>query len=201
MPTTIAHLELELLNELRELPAAFIEIVLDGWLHPIQHTICDAIISSPRVSIVGCNASGKDWLAARLALWYVACFPPAKVLCLSNTHAQVDDVIFSNIRTAHENARKPHLLPPAPLPRGLRLDASPGAFIVGRSPDSPAGIQGYHGGNIMVIISEAQFFDPEIYDAILTLAPSKLVLLGNASEGTEGGFFYASHNELSLIHI
>ena len=181
--------------KLRHDPAMFIAVALGGRLHPIQYDICEAIKSSPRVSVVGCNASGKDWLSARLAWWYLTCFPNAKVLCLSNTHSQVNDVMFSNIRAAYDNAPYQDLLPAEPLPKGLRVDAGSERFIVGRSPDSPAGIQGYHGGNIMVIISEAQFFDPEIYDAILTLAPSKLVLLGNASEGTEGGFFYASHNE------
>ena len=36
-----------------------------------QEEILRAVPKSRRVSVVGCNGSGKDWAAARVVLWWL----------------------------------------------------------------------------------------------------------------------------------
>jgi hypothetical protein len=58
------------LRELREDPVRFVSEVLGetGAPYPKQAEVLAACASSRRVSVVGCNGSGKDWAAARAVL-------------------------------------------------------------------------------------------------------------------------------------
>ena len=50
-------------------PVAFVEDVLGESPYSKQEEILRAVARSRRVSVVGCNGSGKDWAAARAVLW------------------------------------------------------------------------------------------------------------------------------------
>ena len=146
--------------------------------------------SSRRVSVVGCNGSGKDWLAARLALWWVTAHYPAKVVITGPTYRQVDDVIFNELRAAYRSA--PALL-------GGRLFESPRweldetTFIVGFSTDRPWNLQGFHSPHLMVIVTEAHAMDEDSINALYRLNPDNLLMVGNPFAAA--GPFYASHHQ------
>ena len=139
---------------------------------------------------MGCNGSGKDWLAARMALWWVTAHYPAKVVITGPTYRQVDDVIFNELRAAYRAA--PALL-------GGRLFESPRweldetTFIVGFSTDRPWNLQGFHSPHLMVIVTEAHAMDEDSINALYRLNPDTLLMLGNPFATT--GPFHASHHE------
>ena len=60
---------------------------------------------SRRVSVVGCNGSGKDWAAARVVLWWMNTLFPAKAIVTGPTARQVDDIVSNEIRFAYRNAQ------------------------------------------------------------------------------------------------
>ena len=160
--------------------------------YPKQVEIANALRDNRRVSVVGCNGSGKDWLAARLALWYVGHHSPAKVVITGPTFRQVDDVVFNELRTAY-NSR------PSAAGFGGRLFDSPRweydseTFIVGFSTDRSWNLQGYHSPNLLVIVTEAHAMSEDDINALYTLNPSKILMVGNPFAAA--GPFYASHHQ------
>jgi len=155
-----------------------------------QTDIAESIKDSRRVSVVGCNGSGKDWLAARLALWWVTAHYPAKVVITGPTYRQVDDVIFNELKSAYRSA---------PVELGGRLFDSPrweldeSTFIVGFSTDRPWNLQGFHSPNLMVIVTEAHAMEEDSINALYRLNPKTMLLVGNPFATT--GPFYASHHQ------
>ena len=66
----------------RNAPAAFVRDILGdtGHPHPKQAEFLRLAVNNRRVSVVGCNGSGKDWAAARLVLWWIETRPHAKAV-------------------------------------------------------------------------------------------------------------------------
>ena len=60
-----------LLHGYRNDPLGFVRDRLSGSGRPYQkqEEILRAVATSRRVSVVGCNSCGKDWVAARIVLW------------------------------------------------------------------------------------------------------------------------------------
>ena len=60
------------MKDLAKDPVLFVtEVLRDAGLpYGKQVQILDACANNRRVSVVGCNGSGKDWAAARVVLWW-----------------------------------------------------------------------------------------------------------------------------------
>jgi phage terminase large subunit len=170
-------------------PTLYLKGALGASPYSKQIEIAEAARDSRRVSVVGCNGSGKDWLAARLALWWVTAHYPAKVVVTGPTYRQVDDVVFNELRSAYRTAA---------IPLGGRLFESPrweldeSTFIVGFSTDRPWNLQGFHSPHLMVIVTEAHAMDEDSINALYRLNPQTIILVGNPFATT--GPFYASHH-------
>ena len=69
------------LNEYRQDPKLFLSSVLDAkhWWSG-QEEICKSVIKHDRLAIASGHALGKDWLSARLILWFLYCFEPSIVI-------------------------------------------------------------------------------------------------------------------------
>src|SRR5438309_1371051 len=52
-------------------PVAFAVEVLHGQPWSMQRAVMTAVRDCPLVACAGCNAAGKDWMLAALALWWV----------------------------------------------------------------------------------------------------------------------------------
>ncbi|MDA1173563.1 MAG: hypothetical protein O2826_03480 [Chloroflexi bacterium] len=74
-------------------PMGFIREVLGDAGEPYakQREIIDAVLRSRRVSVAGCNGSGKDWTVARIILWWIGTQPQAKVIVTGPTQRQADE--------------------------------------------------------------------------------------------------------------
>ena len=86
-------------------PLAFVREVLRERPYEKQVEILNAVPGSRRVSVVGCNGSGKDWVAARIVLWWLHAHSPAKVIVTGPTARQVDDIVWNEMRSAYANAK------------------------------------------------------------------------------------------------
>jgi phage terminase large subunit len=134
-------------------PVGFITDILDEQPWSIQRTIAEAVRDHPNVAVPSCFGSGKDWIASRIAAWWVA--TGGIVIATSNSFPQLRDQFWRELRKAHSKG----LLPGNPSNgTDLRWEVpETGAFGLGRKPDDndPEGIQGYHGTRILAIVDEA----------------------------------------------
>ena len=82
----------------------FVKKVLGESPYDKQEEILKAVAGHRRVSVVGCNGSGKDWAAARAVLWWMYSRSPAKAIVTGPTSRQVDDIVWNEIRSAYGRA-------------------------------------------------------------------------------------------------
>ena len=141
-----------------------------------------------RVSVVGCNASGKDWTLARLILWWVETRPRAKVVVIAPTQRQIERILWPEMASAVAQAS-------VELSGKLtqsRYEISPERFAIAFSTNKPENILGFHSPELMLIVDEAHAVEESHFDAARRLNAKKTILVGNAF--STSGEFYDSHH-------
>ena len=90
-------------------PLGFIREVLGDAGEPYakQREIVEAVLHNRKVSVVGCNGSGKEWAVARIILWWIETQPQAKVVVTGPTQRQVQEVVWREMRSAFAKTRSP----------------------------------------------------------------------------------------------
>ena len=184
------------LAQFRDDPARFIAHALPnaGAPYPKQIEMLDLVANHRRVSIVGCNGSGKDWAAARIILWWLETRPAAKVVVLAPTQRQIEYILWPEIATAVANAD-------VPLSGKLtksRYTISPDRFGVAFSTNKPDRVQGFHSPQLLVIVDEAHGVEQPYIDAAIRLNPTKFLMIGNAL--SRPGEFYDSHHAKQVAY-
>ena len=167
----------------------FVREVLGEKPYDKQVQILRAVVLSRRVSVVGCNASGKDWAAARVVLWWLHTRSPAKAIVTGPTSRQVDEVVWNEIRYAYAQA-KDRL--PGRMFRTSRYEVDEQSFGLGFASNSPYNLQGFHSPNLLVVVTEAHAVRQDDMDAIRRLNPIRLLMTGNPF--VSAGVFYDSHH-------
>ena len=147
-----------------------------------------------RVSVVGCNSSGKDWAAARAVLWWIETRPKAKVIVTGPTLRQVKEIVWEELRAAHAAAK--HRLSGAV--RAGEYRAGPDRFALCVTSNNQHNLQGFHSPELLVIVTEAQGVKQPYFEALKRLNPKKMLLLGNPLSLT--GEFYDSHHGKSPLY-
>ena len=142
-----------------------------------------------RVSVVGCNGSGKDWVAARVILWWMNTRDPAKVVITGPTTRQVTDIVWRELRTAYKNSAKPLR---GTVRRAVLYEIDDESFAKGFASNSPFNLQGYHSPNMLVVVTEAHAVKDAYMDAVLRQNPALILMVGNPS--CADGVFYDSHH-------
>ena len=170
-------------------PVYFVRETLAEKPYRKQTDILNAVARSRRVSVVGCNGSGKDWAAARAVLWWLHSRSPAKAIVTGPTTRQVDDILWREIRTAH--ARAPHRLRGRVF-RTSRYEIDDQTFAIGFATSSPYNLQGFHSPNLMVVVTEAHAVPGTDIDALRRLNPALTLMTGNPL--VSAGPFYDSHH-------
>jgi len=155
-----------------------------------------------KVAVPSCNASGKTWLAGRLAVAFFNAYTPgtpcvqcdptgtrggcrgAKVICTSSKEGHLRDNLFGEIRHNYPKWRDRGVVIPGRLfEADLRLENIPGShFIIGQSASSAEGMQGYHQAHKLIIGDEATSVDEDVQLAITRLlasADSRILLIYN----------------------
>lgn len=167
-------------------------------LWSVQRRIATAAsMPRARVSVPSCTASGKTFLAARLALAFMDAYTPgtpcticdgpcggAKIVTLASTFEHLRDVLWGEIRTAYADLQTKGIIVPGRMGAGqtLRLDAGPDHFMFGASPSQAERLQGFHGAHILVVGDEATALPEEVTQGLtstLATGDARLLLIAN----------------------
>lgn len=173
----------------RELPVLYIQEVFDEQLWKKEKDIVNSVRDNIRTTVRSCHGSGKSYVSARIALWFLYNYPNSKVITTAPTFRQVQDILWREIRTAHSKAKIP--LSGKPLQTSLEIDTN--WFALGLSTDDPDRFQGYHSDYILLICDEAAGIREEIFEAstgIVSSEHAKELYIGNPTNVS--GTFYNS---------
>ena len=183
-----------LVERSRDEPGWFFDNVLGVEPYAKQLEIVEALRDNQRVAVVGCNGSGKDWMSARIMLWWQSVHYPAITVVLGPTHRQVSDIVW-------KEARSSFLEPKFPLGGRMyqtaRWEHDDRHYALGLAVDNDMNLQGFHSPNLLVIITEAHNVSQSHIDAVKRLNPAKILLTGNAF-ANGGEFFEAFHGGAGL---
>lgn len=176
----------------------WVEAALGRDLWNIQQRIATATSKRrARVAVPSCNASGKTWTGARLALAFYDAFTPgapcvickgpcggAKILTTSSKAEHLRDALWSEIRLAYYELENNGIELPGVMSKGqnLRLESAPNHFMVGMSPNHAEGFQGFHAAHKLILGDEATSLDEQMQQGIaglLATGDSRLLLIFN----------------------
>ena len=172
-----------LLLDCKDDPYRFNRVVLgrgDYWSR--QREICDRAADSKTVVIPTGNAVGKTYTAAGLILWWLYTRYRSLAITTAPSQTLLATVLFKELARAKAGAllplggtvtKSPHV-----SPQQLRLDDE-GWQCLGISMRGVERLSGQHAGELLVVVDEASGIEPEIWEAIASLNPSKLVVFGN----------------------
>lgn len=172
-------------------PIGFLREVLrcDPWSK--QEQIAELVRDNARVCVRSANSIGKDWLAARLALWYV--FARQGFAILSGpTERQVKHILMKEVRRAFSMA--PSL--PGELFQ-LALNVNNDVGILAFTSDAADRLTGYHHPRLFIALTEGQGVQDEAYEAALACATgpqSRILVCGNPLRPT-GSFYRVSRSD------
>jgi phage terminase large subunit len=175
-------------------PTGFVTDIVGERPWSIQATIMEAVRDHPYVAVPSCFGSGKDWAAARIGAWWVS--TGGILVATSNSFAQLKDIYWRELRTAHRKGE----LPGSPSwGTDLRWETDNG-WAIGRKPDDndPEGLQGIHGARVLVIIDEANGVSPQLWEAVRGLVvneASRILAIGNPYEPS-GPFYEACRSSV-----
>lgn len=162
-----------------------------------QEEIAKAIVENRRVVVPSGHGIGKTWLMARIALWFLYCHYPAKVITTAPTWNQVEKLLWSEISKAHTSSVHP--LKGRILLTQLKIEDdwfAIGFSTKGTNTEREYGapkFQGYHSPNMLIILDEGTGVDHAIWlasETLITGENNKIVAIGNPTSPT-GDFYNA----------
>lgn len=182
---------------------AWIEASSGSELWSKQREISTALSQfRARVAVPSCNASGKTFLAARLALAFYDAYTPgtpcqqcdpdgtrggcrgSKVLTTSSKETHLKDNLWGEIRMTIANLAQNGILLPGTLPPAepFLLDSPGNHFLRGHVATKEEGFQGYHAAHKLIIGDEATSVSEDVARGITSLlatADTRLLLIFN----------------------
>ena len=163
-----------------------------------QKLILNAIANNRSVAVRSCNGAGKTFTAAVTILWWLMSYDNAIVITTAPSERQVREILWRELRNLYMPVRD---MIGGKLTR-TRLEFGPKRYAYGFSTNTEDRFQGFHSGNILVIVDEASGVDEFIFNAIAgvtTSKNSKLLLIGNP-HGYAGTFYDAFHKNRTQFH-
>lgn len=157
----------------------------DKKLWTKQEEVLWAMRKHKRVAVKSCNAAGKTFIAADVALDWLLTRPNSIVVTTAPTFHQVETILWREIRHACFSAK----IPIGANVLSTELKFSDKWYAIGISTDKPVNFQGKHSetGNLLVILDEASGIPREISDIVEALLPAGILAIGNPLEAD--GFF------------
>jgi len=172
-------------------PLRFMTEVLDvrpEYVWPKMREVAESVRDHERTAVGAGHGVSKTFTAARLALWFLICYPPATVVTTAPTHKQVEELLWREIREAHANAKFPLGGKITRTKLDFQVETGLRWYALGfaTKPDTvtleATAFQGYHNKNIMVIFDEAAGILPQIWKAaqhLLTSGNTRWLAIGN----------------------
>lgn len=164
----------------------------DDW----QYKAAKDLGISPKVSIKSGHGVGKTAFEANSVLWFLSCFPCARVVATAPTMQQLNDVLWAEVEKWRSRS---------PLLRELLTWTKTYVYVngyekrwfaVAKTASKPENMQGFHEDNMLIVVDEASGVEDEIMEAILaTLSGQNNKLLMCANPTRTSGVFYDSHTK------
>ena len=184
-------------------PSLFNHAILQGDFWDKQEEIAISVRDNRYTTVRACHDVGKTYVAARLALWFLYSHPQSIVVTTAPTMRQVENLLWRELRAAHEKAER--FLEGEPLK--TRLDLASDWYAIGASSNDPDKLQGFHAasGHILIIVDEAAGIQESAFEAMegmMTSENARMLLIGNPT--SDSGSFRQSHyswDHANKIHI
>lgn len=162
----------------------------------------NSVVNNRRTIVPSGHGVGKSWDMGRLALWFLFCFYPAKVITTAPTWGQVENILWAEIKKAYNSCAFP--LGGRLLSTELKIEDD--WFAIGFSTTGKSGereygatkFQGYHSPNLLIILDEGPGVEHSIWVATETLISgenNRIVAIGNPTSPT-GDFYEACKSPL-----
>jgi hypothetical protein len=180
----------------------WVEAATDSGLWSVQRRIAkETSRYRARVTVPSCTASGKTWLAGRIALAFYDAYTPgtpcvecggpcqgSKIITLASKFEHLRDVLWGELRTTYAHLQRRGIALPGRMGVGqtLRLDDGPDHWILGQSPSQAESLQGVHGAHILVIGDEATALPEEVTRGLvssLATGDARQLLIFNPTSG------------------
>ncbi len=174
-------------------PIGFVRDVLGDtdpgpWWRQVE--IAEAVRDHPLVAVRSNNSAGKDWLAARLALWWVYA-RGGLALVTGPTERQVVEVVMGQVARAFRRASS---LPGDLYRSALRVGETEEAGILAFTSTEASRLTGFHAGRVFCVLTEAQAVEDFAWEGLLACATGpedRLLAVGNPV-APDGRFYRAS---------
>jgi G:T-mismatch repair DNA endonuclease (very short patch repair protein) len=178
----------QLLDAVRADPIARHYLFFDRQLWSKQEEILHAYRANKMTAVKSGNTVGKTFIAADIVQDWLAMFKEAKVITTAPTWVQVESILWKEIGRLYKTSKFPlggDIL-------NAEIKFNDGKFAKGISTDRVDRMQGFHSPHLLVIIDEASGVSSEIWEAIESLHPEKIVAIGNPIDPS--GNFYECFN-------
>jgi len=202
----------DLMLSYRNDPCKFITEILGVNLWEKQRDIASSLTNHRRVAVRSCHGSGKTFLAAQIALWWLFTRVRSTVITTAPTGRQVTELLWKEIRKSYASAvvslNKLGFsgLGGTILPKAPKLVIEDDWLCIGFSTDDPTSFQGWHSaGGILAIFDEAPGIGHDIWEAVsgvLVGREDRLVCIGNPTEAA-GPFYkmFSAGDDVAKFHI
>lgn len=174
-------------------PVAFVREVLGGEPWTRQEEIAETVRDHPLTVVRSANAAGKDWIAARLALWW-AYTRKGLVLVTGPTERQVREVVMEEVRRGFSGVED---LPGELYTTALRLNTDEPAGILAFTSTEASKLTGFHAPRVLAILTEAQGVDDFAWEGLLACATGpedRVLAVGNPLQRS-GRFYHACRSD------
>lgn len=176
-------------------PHYFVQDILGANTWNMQDEITKSVFRYPVTAVKTCNAVGKSFIAARIAISFLTLHPGSIVVTTAPTWRQVTDVLWREIATAVKMS-KFKLTDKQVTQAGLNLDTD--WYAVGLSTKTPENFFGYHADHILVIVDEAGGVPELVFTGVKAITPNanaRVLYIGNPTN-PDGTFAEAFKNPL-----
>lgn len=160
----------------------------------LQREIMRSVVANRYTAVPSCFGSGKSWIAARLAAYWIDVHPPGTAFVVSTARnwRQVKAILWREIHKAFRAGKLPGRLNKTEWWLDFE-DGTEEIVAFGAKPDDydPQAFQGIHARYVLVIIDEAATISRELFEAATSLIvneDSRMLAIGNPEDAT--GEFY-----------
>lgn len=169
-------------------PALFVKERLKEHLWSTQQAIAQSLVSNRGTAVPSCHGSGKSFLAARLAAWWLCTAPPGDAFVVSSapTGRQVRTILWREIGRVHAKAKLPGRTNQTEWM--MEMPAGNEEIVAfGMKPDdmSPTAFQGIHARRVLVVFDEACGIASALWDAadsLISNDDSRFLAIGNPDD-------------------
>lgn len=158
----------------------------EPWSKQIE--IVRSIVENRYTAVPSCFGSGKSWVAARAAAFWIDVHPPGEAFVVSTARsgAQVKAILWRELHRAHAAGKLPGRLNQTEWWL-IMPDGREEMVAFGRKPDDldPTAFYGIHARYVLVIIDEASGVSRQLFEAATSLIvneDSRILAIGNPED-------------------